>query len=361
MRHAQVSIGHRPAEDRQTCTRRCGDTFLMFLKVGELARRTGLTVRTLHHYDSIGLLSPSGRSEGGYRLYARDDVMRLHAIQMLRRLGLSLGEVAQVIDGGVTTLPALLNQQISALEQQIVQAQALRERLGTLQQVLAFGGQPEIDEWLTGLSMMSTFEQYFDAAELKLVFEQWKRSKAEWPPLLGSIRDAMERGVPPDSIEGQQLARRWAEVASRWMNGDVALLKRWRHMLDEQPSLPLPEGMDRALLDYIGQAIQLRLALLAKHLGSDGLLRIDFTLDPAWRALGERAEGLMTACVPPDSADARRLGREWLALLDRIVRHDAGLRARLLAAYEKEPLLRASSAFSPQALHYMTLIRERGA
>ena len=52
----------------------------MRLKVGELARRTGLTVRTLHHYDEIGLLAPSQRSDSGYRLYSQADVQRLHAI-----------------------------------------------------------------------------------------------------------------------------------------------------------------------------------------------------------------------------------------------------------------------------------------
>jgi DNA-binding transcriptional MerR regulator len=50
----------------------------MALKIGELARRTGLTVRTLHHYDAIGLLKPSARSDAGYRLYDRNDVARLH-------------------------------------------------------------------------------------------------------------------------------------------------------------------------------------------------------------------------------------------------------------------------------------------
>jgi DNA-binding transcriptional MerR regulator len=47
------------------------------MKVGELARRTGLTVRTLHHYDEIGLLSPSARTESGHRLYGQADVLRL--------------------------------------------------------------------------------------------------------------------------------------------------------------------------------------------------------------------------------------------------------------------------------------------
>jgi len=327
----------------------------MFLKVGELAKRSGLTVRALHHYDNIGLLCPSGRSEGGYRLYSRDDVARLHGIQTLRRLGLPLGDVAQLLDGGAVTLPAILGHQIGALDQQIAQAQDLRERLSVLQIILAGGGQPELDDWLTSLSLMSTFEKYFSAAELKLVFERWRRSEVEWPPLLQAIRDAMARGVPPDSIDVQPLARRWIEVATRWMKGDLALLRRWRNMLREQPSVPLPSGMDRALLEYIDQAVQMRLALVAKYISEEDLQRLDHTLEPQWRVLAERAECLMADGVPADSADARELAREWRALLDRMVRHDASLRSRLIAAYESEPFLRAGTVFTPEARHYVGL------
>ena len=325
----------------------------MFLKVGELAKRTGLTVRALHHYDSIGLLRPSGRSDSGYRLYSRDDVARLYSIQTLRRMGLPLAEVAQLLDGAVVTLPVILARQIGTLDQEIAQAQALRERLGVMQILLAGGGQPEIDDWLASLSMMNTYEQYFSAGELKLVFERWKRSEAEWPPLLRAVRDAMERGVPADSIELQPLARRWMDVSARWLNGDIALLERWSGMLREQPGLPRPNGMDRALLEYIDQAIRLRIALVAKYIGPDGLQRLDKTLDPEWRALAERAGRLMVDGVPPHSAQARQLAREWQALLDRMVRHDATLRAKLLAAYENEPLLQAGTVFTPELHRYM--------
>ena len=330
----------------------------MALKVGELARRTGVTVRTLHHYDSIGLLRPSSRSEGGYRLYSRDDVARLLGIQTLRRLGLSLADVARLLDGGAVTPAAILAQQVGALDQQIVQAQALRERLGVMQAILAGGMQLEIDDWLSSLSMMSRFEQYFSAAELRLAFERWGRIEPEWPALLPDIRSAMARGVPPDSVEAQQLARRWTELVARWMDGDLSFLQRWRHMLDEQSGLPLPAGMDRALLDYLGQAVQLRLDLLARHLGAEDLQRLDFTLDAEWRALGERTERLIDSGVPSVSPEARSLAREWLALLERMVRHDAGLRDRLLAAYAKEPLLLASAAFSARARHYMERVRD---
>lgn len=325
----------------------------MFLKVGELAKRTGLTVRTLHHYDSIGLLRPTGRSDSGYRLYSRDDVARLHGIQTLRRMGLSLADVAQWLDGGSVTLQAILARQIDALDQEITQSQALRERLGVMQSILAGGGQPQIDDWLASLSMMNTLEQYFSAGELKLVFERWKRCASEWPPLLQAVREAMERDVPTDSLELQPLARQWMEVSARWMDGDMALLNRWGRMLREEPGLPLPQGMDRRLLEYINQAVQLRLAALARYLTADDLQRLDTTLEPHWRALGKRAERLIGEGAPPHGASARRLARDWQNLLDRWVRHDIALRDKLLAAYENEPLIRAGAIFTPEVRRYV--------
>ena len=154
-------------------------------------------------------------------------------------------------------------------------------------------------------------------------------------------------------IELQPLARRWMDVSARWMNGDIALLKRWGSMLREQPGLPLPSGMDQALLAYIDQAVQLRLAVLARYISAEQLQRLDKTLDPEWRALGERAERLMADGVPPSAAGARQLAREWQALMDRMVRQDASLRARLRAAYENEPLLQAGTVFTPEAWRYV--------
>jgi DNA-binding transcriptional MerR regulator len=329
------------------------DTPGMLLKVGELAKSTGLTVRALHHYDSIGLLHPTGRSDSGYRLYSRDDVERLHSIQTLRRLGLSLGDVAQFLDCGAVPLPAILARQIDALDHEIAQARALRERLGVMQSILAGGGRPEIDDWLVSLSMMNTFEQYFSAGELKLVFERWKRCKSEWPPLVQAVRAAMERGMLPDAIELQPLARRWMDVSARWMDGDMALLKRWGSMLREQPGLPLPSGMDRTLLEYINQAVQLRLAALAKYVSTDELQQLDMTLEPEWDAFSERAERLIEDGTPPHCEGARQLARDWQSLVDRMVRHDGALGERLLAAFDNEPLLQAGAVFTPEVRQYV--------
>jgi len=86
------------------------------MQIGELAERTGLSIRTLRHYDEIGLLRPSARSEGGFRLYTADDESRLLLIRRMKPLGYSLeqmGELLAVVDGlteapGDSTLVARL-------------------------------------------------------------------------------------------------------------------------------------------------------------------------------------------------------------------------------------------------------------
>ena len=67
------------------------------LTVGEVASLAGVSVRTLHHYDAIGLLSPAARSDAGYRLYGEDDLARLHQILAYRELGFELDAIAQLL------------------------------------------------------------------------------------------------------------------------------------------------------------------------------------------------------------------------------------------------------------------------
>lgn len=85
-------------------------------KIGELAKRMGLTGRTLHHYDHVGLLTPSERSEAGYRLYGSEDVRRLTAIVLLRGLGLSLDEIRACLAERSPELGALLERHVGVLE-----------------------------------------------------------------------------------------------------------------------------------------------------------------------------------------------------------------------------------------------------
>ncbi|HTE19662.1 MAG TPA: MerR family transcriptional regulator, partial [Armatimonadota bacterium] len=88
-------------------------------KVGELAKQTGMTVRTLHHYDEIGLLSPSHRTAAGHRLYTEGDVARLQQVASLRSLGFPLDEIRDVLN----------QQRLSPLEIVRMHAQRMREQV----------------------------------------------------------------------------------------------------------------------------------------------------------------------------------------------------------------------------------------
>lgn len=95
-------------------------------KVGDLAKLTGLTVRTLRFYDQIGLFSPSGQTDSGHRLYNEADLSRLHQILTLKELGLSLEEIKETLSA----------KQISPLEMVTLQKQRIKEQIAKQQKLL---------------------------------------------------------------------------------------------------------------------------------------------------------------------------------------------------------------------------------
>ena len=120
-------------------------------KVGELAAATGLTVRTLHHYEQIGLLAASRRSTGGHRLYSPDDVARLYRICLLRRLGFPLAEIATTLDDPAWNLRAALGRHLASLDAQLRAGQELRQRVAGL---LAGAPEQELLGVLEGMAML---------------------------------------------------------------------------------------------------------------------------------------------------------------------------------------------------------------
>jgi MerR family transcriptional regulator, thiopeptide resistance regulator len=101
-------------------------------RVGELAAATGLTVRTLHYYEEIGLLVASQRSEAGHRVYTDADVERLYRICLLRRLGLPLGEIARALDDPAWSLRSAMTTQLADLDRRVEAETRLRARVATL-------------------------------------------------------------------------------------------------------------------------------------------------------------------------------------------------------------------------------------
>src|SRR6516164_7083154 len=125
------------------------------LKVGELAKRTGLTVRTLHHYDAIGLLKPSLHTEAGYRLYTAGDIARLQQVLSLRQLGFSLDEVRDCLDRPGFSPLEVIGHHVARLREQIEWQRKLCARLEALAVHLRTAGEVSADAFLGTIEEMT--------------------------------------------------------------------------------------------------------------------------------------------------------------------------------------------------------------
>src|SRR3954471_14363567 len=103
------------------------------LTVGQVSERFGVTVRTLHHYDDVGLLPPSERSPAGYRRYTPDDLARLQHIVVYRRLGFALEQIATLLDDPDADVTAHLRRQRDAVQSRLTE---LRDLVAALDHAL---------------------------------------------------------------------------------------------------------------------------------------------------------------------------------------------------------------------------------
>ncbi|RJG07665.1 MerR family transcriptional regulator [Noviherbaspirillum cavernae] len=317
----------------------------MLLKIGELAKRTGLTVRALHHYDAIGLLKPSARSDAGYRLYNRHDIERLHRIQALRRLDLSLGEIGSLLERNGADLQTVIAQQIAALDRQAARALELRDRLKDLLQHLNDKVEPDLPTWLATLELMAVHDRYFTTEELKTLRTQKERFRddaaSRWPALVNAIRASMERGIPPESESAQALSRQWMLLAKDKMDGDPRLMLKVHSMHRNEPAVQARSGVDGALLDYMARAFSVfRLSIYAKYLSPaeiDAVRGKTGRNIPQWLELIAQVRQQMEQHADPCSPEVQSLCARWAELFRAEWGDDPALHQKVIAADRQEP------------------------
>ncbi len=175
------------------------------LRIGAVARAAGMTVRTLRHYDEIGLLVPSGRTDGGYRLYSGDDVRRLYRIVALRRLGFGLGDVAAMLARDGDDPRPVIREQIDRLGAQIEAAGRLRDDLRLLLASLEGDGSAPAEQFLHAIEGMRMIDRYYTPEQLEQLErrrqevgdEAIARSQQEWADLIAQAQALRERGTDP--------------------------------------------------------------------------------------------------------------------------------------------------------------------
>lgn len=331
----------------------------MLLKVGELARRSGITVRTLHHYDNIGLLMPSARSGAGYRLYDRNDIARLHQIQVLSRLGLSLADVGAVLDRESVSLSDVIDKQLQALEREIDQSRLLCDRLHQMQRQFASGEEPDLDEWLKTLEMMTMYDKYFSPEEIRdlPVANLSPEGEQEWKDLVSEVRLLQESAVPVDAPEAMSLARRWMATAKRDTAENPIYLHKLNVMHENEPELQAEMGMSPELMEYILRAFsESKLAIYRKYLNDD---EYAFTREhyfdriQEWPPLIAAFREAMERGVPPQAAEARELGAKWLELFRSFAGDNPETQQKFRQAMHSEPELMEGTWLSPELMHYL--------
>ncbi len=231
-------------------------------KVGQLARLTGLTVRTLHHYDQLGLLCPSARTPSGHRLYDGSDVERLYRIVALRELGLPLEVIGELL-AGQPDLTGLLADHLAHVDRQLAAIQSLRQRLATMLARVRLIGPPSSADLLALMEEVMTMDEmmrrYFTEEQLTALSQRWERLgeqattavQAEWPQLIAQVQAEMDAGTDPATPRAQALARRWMELLDFYHGGDTGLRDSMYRMyaensamIQQQHSGPSPEQID---------------------------------------------------------------------------------------------------------------------
>ncbi len=229
-------------------------------KVGELARRTGVTVRTLHHYDEIGLLGPAERTPAGHRLYGPEEVRRLQKIVSLRRLGLALDDIASLLDeGDGLTLAEVLDLQADRLREEIRSRTRLLELLEEMRGALHGPEAPDPDELARTIAETVRAERYFTPEQLRVLAERRRALGSDgmaageraWRDLLADWADALGRGVPAEAPEALALARRGRELVRSFTGGDPGIRASLATLYEEEGGeavlagrgMPLPTGV----------------------------------------------------------------------------------------------------------------------
>jgi len=241
------------------------------LKVGELARRTRLTIRTLHHYDEIGLLRPSLHTESGHRLYTAGDMARLQQVLSLRQLGFSLEEIRDCLDRPGFSPLEVIRLHVARLREQIELQRGLCERLEAIADGLRAAGEVSAEDFVQTIERMTMIESYYTPEQMESfrkrsaevaaagvdLAQQAQEGTAAWNELLAQLKVEMEKGTDPADPKVQALEKRRQALVNLVSGGDKAIEENLERMWKEQgDKLCAQFGIDPKVMAYLGKMVE---------------------------------------------------------------------------------------------------------
>jgi DNA-binding transcriptional MerR regulator len=217
----------------------------------EFANLAGVTVRTLHHYDRLGLLKPR-RTDRGYRLYRESDLERLEQIVALKFLGLPLKEIRELLDSAAPELPAALRMQRGALEEKRRLLDRAIDAIREAEAIVA-SGKPagaavlkkiiEVIEMQTNNDWMKKYASEAAQAKMDARKGEWspelqERVSRQWTELIAEVQAAIGAGEDPASPKAQALAARWKELAEGFTKGDADVTQAVSNVWKDRANWP---------------------------------------------------------------------------------------------------------------------------
>ena len=231
------------------------------IRIGELAKRTGISIRTLHHYDDVGLLSPPHRTVSGHRLYGREEIVRLQQILSLRQSGFSLDEIGELLSRRDFDAKQIVFSHIERLKRQIAAQQELCARL---EAIAAHYASASADEFISAIEVMTMFDKYYTKEQLDTLAqrremfgeEKMREFQEEWPRLIASVKEEMQRGTDPSDPKVQALAKRWTELIEAFTGGDAGIRESLKNFYRGEPQFAQQQGLESGMSEYIQRALE---------------------------------------------------------------------------------------------------------
>jgi DNA-binding transcriptional MerR regulator len=240
----------------------------------EFAELTGVTVRTLHHYDRLGLLKPSRYSRAGYLLYRESDVTRLEQIVALKFIGFSLNEIKNILNRNSIDLATALCQQREALTEKANRLELAIQAIERAEYVIGTSREPGWELFIKIIEVINmqqdmnwTKKYYSDEAQREIkhraatipreVIEQAQR---DWATLIKEVDAAVSSGVDPASNRAQGLARRWSELLKGFTGDNAEIQKGLNQMYADRANWPasMPKPFSDEVQAFIIEAMKHR-------------------------------------------------------------------------------------------------------
>lgn len=227
------------------------------MKIGELAKQTGLSIRTLHYYDEIGLLCPSHRTEVGYRLYSDRDIIRLQQIVSLRQLGFSLKEIYECLKDPDLSLQQTIDLHRDRVKEQMDLSRTLLKRLDVISTELQTTQSVAVDKLIQVMETVSmSKQQYLTPEQQKILSSRFSEREAEWQQILTQARTEMSKGTNFESHSVYKLAMRWEKSMESLVSGDEQIYESLMRMYQQEELETVSWGaIDSASFEYILKAI----------------------------------------------------------------------------------------------------------